>query len=830
MTKKRLIVALIIIGAACFSVVMIVLALGLYPQNASIPVKEISGATSVSDSSEASEKSYIAEERSELINFQSDQLCFMDGEESSVLFTVESKESSEPVFVFENEISIGQMNDDGINGDEQKGDGIYSYSYKKLFSADEGKEISFIAKTGSSQSNTCNLYVFSAPTEEKAENIEQSYLNVTQELKVLEQSYIGTNGYVEDNQRQALTNDIVEYLEKATDDGDVLFYEVEGDSVYIKMVSGISVLYQPKDPETDVIGDEVSVSVITCQPYYTDMVREASDPAFLKWMDEASEDIEETFGNYVFTGNYDDDQVTRDVINSFGPNSVILWHGHGAYYGTLFNGGLIVLGIGQSAFPDTVIHFDDYVKDRCLASVSGNILISSKFIETYCGDLTNTFIYLAACQSGYNSSMARTFLNKGAVAVVANTETIKRTYNVSMLVNIVWYMEQINPDTLNYYTLSEALQLAKDRCGEDDHGYGGVGAAPIIFGGDAALQYRFRDISEENGIPTIKWKGASGEDPEPGVHLLYAIITAYDTAGNIIWSAETDPFRYVTGDDTIRYGEIGICNGLYYFNESYGNIIAYDIYTGQVMWRNSDFEGSTFSKSDCTFDSSGNLTIRGYANIGTYIVIDKNGKTVSINLETGPSVENNDAWKQAYIDFIEENRETDSTVGYKCYKLINIDGDNIPELYCWTGVAMMGDMLCSYANDQLITSFLSSDGLSYIEGQNIFRVSGGRYGLLEDGIWTISDGNFVTVAGGSYNTENSYGVQYDDSGNPICNYYWNGTAVSGKEEYDSLMNSVFNTNEAIRPFEGATYDANVGRYVGNGACDYYEILDMINAY
>lgn len=46
----------------------------------------------------------------------------------------------------------------------------------------------------------------------------------------------------------------------------------------------------------------------------------------------------------------------------------------------------------------------------------------------------------------------------------------------------------------------------------------------------------------------------------------------------------------------------------------------------------------------------------------------------------------------------------------------------------------------------------------------------------------------------------------------------------------NLLNEVYNAQQAITPFDGAEYDSETWRYVGNGLCDYEEIIEAINAY
>lgn len=107
--------------------------------------------------------------------------------------------------------------------------------------------------------------------------------------------------------------------------------------------------------------------------------------------------------------------------------------------------------------------------------------------------MTNSLVYLAACQSGKDSTLANAFLNKGASAVVANSETILTLYNLTMQYATIYNMCSIKTNTANYHTLSEALSAAKAEYGQNDSRYGGIGATPLIFGGSQANNYRFGD-------------------------------------------------------------------------------------------------------------------------------------------------------------------------------------------------------------------------------------------------------------------------------------------------------------------------------------------------
>ena len=189
-------------------------------------------------------------------------------------------------------------------------------------------------------------------------------------------------------------------------------------------------------------------------------------------------------------------------------------------------------------------------------------------------------------------------------------------------------------------------------------------------------------------------------------------------------------------------------------------------------------------------------------------------------------------WKEAYINYVNEHGNIYDSFGYtmEIYKLVNINNDNIPELYINFGSTASGDVICTYYEGKVVEQPMWNYGFSYIEGQNIFRDAGGHMDVYHDKIYSIENGQFVLLHEGNYGAADNSHVQFDSDGNPVYNYYWNGTEVSSETEYMNLLNEVYNTQQAITPFDGAEYDSETWRYVGNGLCDYEEIIEAINAY
>ena len=188
-------------------------------------------------------------------------------------------------------------------------------------------------------------------------------------------------------------------------------------------------------------------------------------------------------------------------------------------------------------------------------------------------------------------------------------------------------------------------------------------------------------------------------------------------------------------------------------------------------------------------------------------------------------------WKQAYIDYINENGriyDSLSNTYSASYKLVDINGDSIPELYINFGTAEQGDVICTYYEGMVVEQAMSLCGFSYVEGQNIFmdyggfkdEFSGKMYSFFNK-IYSIKNGQFILISEGEYGAPDNEHVWYS-----CYNYYWNGKQVDSETDYVNLLNAIYDMKQAVRP---CTEYKN-GRYVGNGLCDYGEIIEAIKVY
>lgn len=85
----------------------------------------------------------------------------------------------------------------------------------------------------------------------------------------------------------------------------------------------------------------------------------------------------------------------------------------------------------------------------------------------------------------------------------------------------------------------------------------------------------------------------------------YALITAYDADGSVLWTRETVHYE---ATELSAVGEIGIYNDVYYYYEG-GEIVTLNLQDGSELWINGDFGGAS---ATWAFDTDGTLYISGY--------------------------------------------------------------------------------------------------------------------------------------------------------------------------------------------------------------------------
>ena len=205
--------------------------------------------------------------------------------------------------------------------------------------------------------------------------------------------------------------------------------------------------------------------------------------------------------------------------------------------------------------------------------------------------------------------------------------------------------------------------------------------------------------------------------------------------------------------------------------------------------------------------------------INGFAWVKKDGKwgVIKYNREEMKEDEN---WKKEYINCIKRIVGNDTAIcDESTFMFVNINGDDIPEIFYDSGFGYGGSSLIAYNNKNAIELHEGNGSyIYYIEGENLFDYSGGHMDSYYDKIYQIVDGEFVMLYDGKYYgvIDNSR-VKCDENGKPIYNYYWNNVQVS-EEEYNDLLNKAFDRKKAICPFDA------------NKAYSYKEIFEAIENY
>lgn len=324
----------------------------------------------------------------------------------------------------------------------------------------------------------------------------------------------------------------------------------------------------------------------------------------------------------------------------------------------------------------------------------------------------------------------------------------------------------------------------------------------IISGGDNFGFYNFAVFSYDKTSNDIYALSIPGN-----------VTFGEDYTGNV--SQYYDSLQYSPKYHALVFTELN--NGPMF--DSYGYYVIDDrkLVVDFSLWFEMDYETQQASYGISNSDSRETISQTDY---NSYI-----DEIISLEWSDIPTLTSSE-WKQAYIDYINEHRDQPMADDF-LYKLVDINGDATPELYVNYGTTAAGDAICTYAGGSVVEQSMWNYGFSYLEGQNRFRNAGGHMDVYYDKIYTIENGQFVLLCQGNYGASDNTHVSLDSNGLPIYTYRWNGTEVASEAEYTDLLHQAYDMQKAVTPFDGADFDSDAGRYVGNGLCNYEEILVAI---
>lgn len=473
----------------------------------------------------------------------SDCYGVISGEKTDVVFSVllsQKYPEETKVELYVDKALIGEMNDNGENGDEIAGDHIYSCKHSVELNAGEFQV--FHAKYKNKKTDELTIRGFDIITEESYENSSKVVSEIT---SVADKFVESSTGYIEQKNVKKSVNEVCKAAKKAQKSGEVLDVENNGNSALMRTSNGIWYVYQPKVEGIDALGTNVDLDIITIQPWYNYGSKEQI--RHYEYVDDAAYYADKEFDNLRYSAEYKDRDVTLDVLKSLKKDEVILITTHGCSTNTL---GPILSTGEECSFSDNFSL--DAINGR--VTVTGGkvpedrrIAITGLFIKEYIYSLEHSFVYLGACESFKDSRLAHCFLEKGADVVMGYTETVNSIYNRRMLYSIIERMCHYFEDIDEYGNIGHALYYARDIHGVDDSKYKNYSPSKLIYYGNQ--NYRFYNKYLEKLAEYVKQSKKSTdseiEQPECPVEKPDFPITVY---GNYL-------LYYITGHGLAAYFE-----------------------------------------------------------------------------------------------------------------------------------------------------------------------------------------------------------------------------------------------------------------------------------
>ena len=203
------------------------------------------------------------------------------------------------------------------------------------------------------------------------------------------------------------------------------------------------------------------------------------------------------------------------------------------------------------------------------------------------------------------------------------------------------------------------------------------------------------------------------------------------------------------------------------------------VYTGQK-------EGFPVLNLKKTEEVNKNVHTLDITDITQYLTGESDGSTKKYN-----------SWKEAFADRI---RHTDKNE-YDGFALIYLNDDRVPELVQAGATSAKGATVVVYKNGSLQETWLNRRSFRYLEYENLLYSASGMENLHFDSFYSITGGQLGLSVQGYYGNKEFARVRYDEKGQEIYNYFWDGGEVSRSGYSDGIM-FVFDLSRAKTCGEG----------------------------
>ena len=178
---------------------------------------------------------------------------------------------------------------------------------------------------------------------------------------------------------------------------------------------------------------------------------------------DAAKEIISASDKYTSGTNLTNDAVTLESLKQWQPGSIIMWIGHGSYDGLLKE----CFITGEEVTEKSMERYEaDHKAGRLGISTSANgkdyYNVTPKFFDYYYDqdDLKGTLIFMGACNSLRDDTMANVMTEKLGATYIGSTSIIYIPYLHNLELTFLERMATKGPNG-SYYTAQEALDYAK---------------------------------------------------------------------------------------------------------------------------------------------------------------------------------------------------------------------------------------------------------------------------------------------------------------------------------------------------------------------------------
>ena len=165
----------------------------------------------------------------------------------------------------------------------------------------------------------------------------------------------------------------------------------------------------------------------------------------------------------------------------------------------------------------------------------------------------------------------------------------------------------------------------------------------------------------------------------------------------------------------------------------------------------------------------------------------KNSTNITKITETDDTPE----WKTAYLNFLEQEKDS-----HLSYALVYVDGDDIPELYLSGIGEAIGDSVCTYKNETVVTQQLKRIGGGwFIEKSGSLINQNGNRGHIYTHVYKLNGNGFaltfeaLSVERVEVLENDKYKLHYE---------YSIGDKSVSESEYNSAIKANFDFENAVR--------------------------------